>query len=477
MNKITTDGFEAGLASKKTDSLISKMVSAWESKNAKSAAKVSGLTLMAVSLAACGGSSSDDASGGGDDASGDDSTTTITAMTTGTDDISGADVVTGTISQSSVLTANAGDLSTYNLGDEVSGDDDNQLDITIGDLRTTASATITFTAPAVTVSDISTVVLIDENGNDTLILDATNYDDSVQNITLETNTGGSTFEATVENLTANGDSFTLALNPMTDSDTHILVNDAELADFTNLDAQMTALGDNDGASASFGTISDSGDGVKVIELSAGIEGAAEIFLELTDDGFAASGPAAVGPLTLDITAAAAKQGEVELDVTYAATGAENTATVGDFEIVDFDVTLAKQAGENDGTHVTADIGANGNMFSFDVDASVSSVTTGTGSASIGTTTISDIVITGANQSEVEAVFLYQDADLNGVGNASIDDVTIGDVTVALGNGGYMSLEYDHAADVTGTGDASVGARTIGDISITVGDNAKNVWAV
>ena len=246
----------------------------------------------------------------------------------------------------------------------------------------------------------------------------------------------SAFEATVENLTANGDSFTLALNPMTDSDTHILVNDAELADFTNLDAQMTALGDNDGASASFGTISDSGDGVKVIELSAGIEGAAEIFLELTDDGFAASGPAAVGPLTLDITAAAAKQGEVELDVTYAATGAENTATVGDFEIVDFDVTLAKQAGENDGTHVTADIGANGNLFVFDVDASVSSVTTGTGSASIGTTTISDIVITGANQSEVEGVRLYQDAELNGVGNASIDDVTIGDVTVALGNGGY-----------------------------------------
>ena len=41
--------------------------------------------------------------------------------------------------------------------------------------------------------------------------------------------------------------------------------------------------------------------------------------------------------------------------------------------------------------------------SFDVDASVSSVTTGTGSASIGTTTISDIVITGANQSEVEGV--------------------------------------------------------------------------
>ena len=171
-------------------SVLSKLIRAWESKNAKSAAKVSGLTLMAVSLAACGGSSSDDASGGGDDASGDDATTTITAMTTGTDDISGADVVTGTISQSSVLTANAGDLSTYNLGDEVSGDDDNQLDITIGDLRTTASATITFTAPAVTVSDISTVVLIDENGNDTLILDATNYDDSVQNITLETNTGG-----------------------------------------------------------------------------------------------------------------------------------------------------------------------------------------------------------------------------------------------------------------------------------------------
>mgnify|MGYP000530401761 CR=1 FL=1 len=35
----------------------SKLVKAWESKNAKNAAKTGGVSLMALSLAACGGSS------------------------------------------------------------------------------------------------------------------------------------------------------------------------------------------------------------------------------------------------------------------------------------------------------------------------------------------------------------------------------------------------------------------------------------
>ncbi|TVS06179.1 MAG: hypothetical protein EA407_00820, partial [Rhodobacteraceae bacterium] len=38
---------------------LARLMKAWESKNAKRAAKGSGLTLMAVSLAACGGSSDD----------------------------------------------------------------------------------------------------------------------------------------------------------------------------------------------------------------------------------------------------------------------------------------------------------------------------------------------------------------------------------------------------------------------------------
>ena len=47
----------------------SKLVKAWESKNAKNAAKAGGVSLMALSLAACGGSS----------------TTTTTATDTATD--------------------------------------------------------------------------------------------------------------------------------------------------------------------------------------------------------------------------------------------------------------------------------------------------------------------------------------------------------------------------------------------------------
>jgi len=43
----------------------SKLVKAWESKNTKNAAKAGGISLMALSLAACGGSSSTPDAGGG----------------------------------------------------------------------------------------------------------------------------------------------------------------------------------------------------------------------------------------------------------------------------------------------------------------------------------------------------------------------------------------------------------------------------
>ena len=60
MNMISTGAFLSEMdASNKTETLVSKLVSAWEKKNAK-VARAGGVSLMALSLAACG-SSSDDA--------------------------------------------------------------------------------------------------------------------------------------------------------------------------------------------------------------------------------------------------------------------------------------------------------------------------------------------------------------------------------------------------------------------------------
>jgi hypothetical protein len=92
MNMISTGAFQTEMAaSDKQDSLVKKLVSAWEKKNAK-VARAGGLSLMALSLAACG---SDD-----DTAATTTATTTTTTTTTSaasslaltalTDDLSGA---------------------------------------------------------------------------------------------------------------------------------------------------------------------------------------------------------------------------------------------------------------------------------------------------------------------------------------------------------------------------------------------------
>ncbi|MDB9764559.1 hypothetical protein OAB37_01725 [Planktomarina temperata] len=99
----------------------SKLVKAWESKNAKNAAKAGGISLMALSLAACGGSS----------------TTTTATDTTATDTtavagsafvlLATADVVTGTAGADTISgTSGSIDGDTINAG---AGDD--TLSITV----------------------------------------------------------------------------------------------------------------------------------------------------------------------------------------------------------------------------------------------------------------------------------------------------------------------------------------------------------
>ena len=56
MNMISTGAFQTEMdASSGQETLVSKLTSAWEKKNAK-AARAGGVSLMALSLAACGGS-------------------------------------------------------------------------------------------------------------------------------------------------------------------------------------------------------------------------------------------------------------------------------------------------------------------------------------------------------------------------------------------------------------------------------------
>jgi len=97
MNMISTGTFQTEMdASNKQSSLVKKLVSAWEKKNAK-VARAGGVSLMALSLAACG--SDDDVAVVATEATAETTTTTVTAvtpvavplkLTSQTDDLSGA---------------------------------------------------------------------------------------------------------------------------------------------------------------------------------------------------------------------------------------------------------------------------------------------------------------------------------------------------------------------------------------------------
>ena len=92
MNMISTGAFQNEMdASDKHNSLVKKLVSAWEKKNAK-VARAGGVSLMALSLAACG-SDSDDETVSSVDADTTSITTSVTSglkLTAQTDDLSGS---------------------------------------------------------------------------------------------------------------------------------------------------------------------------------------------------------------------------------------------------------------------------------------------------------------------------------------------------------------------------------------------------
>ena len=100
MNMISTGAFLNEMdASNKQPSTAEKFAAVWEKKNAK-AARAGGVSLMALSLAACGSSSSDSSSAGG------------TTTTTGSDFTVNADTFTtsGTVSAARAYTPGGNDL-------------------------------------------------------------------------------------------------------------------------------------------------------------------------------------------------------------------------------------------------------------------------------------------------------------------------------------------------------------------------------
>jgi len=116
MNMISTGAFLTEMdASQKQETLVSKLVSAWEKKNAK-VARAGGLSLMALSLAACG---SDD-----DTSSTSTSTTTTTTTTADPDPVAltiGQDALPGSAGNDTFTGARIDTVQTWNSTDTIAG--------------------------------------------------------------------------------------------------------------------------------------------------------------------------------------------------------------------------------------------------------------------------------------------------------------------------------------------------------------------
>jgi hypothetical protein len=132
----------------------SKLVKAWESKNARNAAKAGGISMMALSLAACGGSST---------------TTTTTTDTTTTDTTTTvvAGVQKSLLSTTDLQTGGAGDDTFYGLnsGDFATGDivDGGEGDDTLIASYTSVDGTTQAIRPVL--SNLETVQLTITDGN------------------------------------------------------------------------------------------------------------------------------------------------------------------------------------------------------------------------------------------------------------------------------------------------------------------------
>jgi len=123
MNMISTGAFQTEMdASSGQETLVSKLTSAWEKKNAK-AARAGGVSLMALSLAACGSSSDDDTDTAAADTGG---TTTVSSTAVNASMTSGSDALVGGSGADSFQGLLSGAMaagSTVQSGDTITGGD------------------------------------------------------------------------------------------------------------------------------------------------------------------------------------------------------------------------------------------------------------------------------------------------------------------------------------------------------------------
>ena len=232
MNMISTGAFLNEMdASGKQDTLLKKLVAAWEKKNAK-VARAGGVSLMALSLAACGSSDGDDSS------SSSSSDTTTTTTTTGQAALtSGIDTVTGGSGNDTInagLNSN-GSQTLQSLDTIDGGAGTDTLNVVLGTAGLLASAylneTVKITSTAnVTVdllgaSSVTSVSSIGSSGT----VDINNISTTSASVTIQSTDQNHTVDFLNSAVTGTADAATVTLSNVTGG---TLTVDAAIEDVT-----------------------------------------------------------------------------------------------------------------------------------------------------------------------------------------------------------------------------------------------------
>jgi hypothetical protein len=223
MNMISTGAFQTEMdASNKQPTLAGKFAAVWEKKNAK-AARAGGVSLMALSLAACGS----------DDATTTATTTTTTATTTTTTTVTpittaltvGVDNVTGTTGNDTITGARIDSVLALTSADTIAGGDGtDSLTATVGATLTPTTAgitgveTITLTPSANSTVDFSSATAdfitgatsISSLGAQAFTMDFTNIT-GLAEMTVNNTSAAHSFEFKDSLLTGTADTLTLNL--------------------------------------------------------------------------------------------------------------------------------------------------------------------------------------------------------------------------------------------------------------------------
>jgi hypothetical protein len=231
MNMISTGAFLNEMdTSEKQNNVVKKLVGAWEKKNTK-VARAGGVSLMALSLAACG---SDDATTTSTSTSTTTTTTTTPAVTAKTITLTtGIDAGVGTSADDTISGARSDTIQTWNSGDTIAaGDGTDALsavitanvapaagaitgveDISVSNINATGATDLTVTFSTATVTGISGVTNVTNLGSSDGITFARLVD--LASVTINNTDDATTVTYADSVLAGTADSMTLNVNGAT----------------------------------------------------------------------------------------------------------------------------------------------------------------------------------------------------------------------------------------------------------------------